>query len=500
MPILILALAGAQGPADADSLGERPQLTEMRVPAGAVTASYSGGSIDVSGLRVEDLIMDHVDPTDVRSHPDAVRAFIRATSGVTLPDLRPQHSADAIGGTLPGTDASHFDEPDPSEETSEPEETGTISHASPGGDLNGDGMEDVLVFELTLPEETIVIRALKGTDGAEIWQRDLDAADAVGFPVGDLTGDGIDDLLLWTFEVLEEAEVEECPDASYCRYQYDASYDWVVGLRSGTDGKRVWATRYAGEDHYLYLHEIEGTPPATYTAREQESYESPNYSVFPYVSGDHDGDSLDDILLESIDIDFLYENEEESTGDVVFQDTGQVSLHGATRAQVTRGRDGTALASRGSEMGPGVALLQPVDDLVGSSAPDLLWEESTVPDSAYSCLTVVAVEDCADDPEEGYALELELVDGNSLEPAWHVSVDGVVDGFSVGLPEDVTGDGVDDVLVFAFVEQEFPFVLRLLSGADGTRAWTRSQRASSDFWEFPVLLEDLTGDGVSDLV
>ncbi|MGH2693085.1 MAG: hypothetical protein ACRDHM_11405, partial [Actinomycetota bacterium] len=42
--------------------------------------------------------------------------------------------------------------------------------------------------------------------------------------------------------------------------------------------------------------------------------------------------------------------------------------------------------------------------------------------------------------------------------------------------------------------------LRLLSGADGTRAWTRSQRASSDFWEFPVLLEDLTGDGVSDLV
>jgi len=499
IPIVILALTGAQGPAAAEDPAERPELPPLRVPANAVSASSSGGTLDVDGsaLRIEDLILEHIDPSDVRTHPDAVRAFIEATSGISLPDLRPEHSSDGDPSFSPAQSRA-FDEP-PSPIPGE-EPTGNVSYPSPGGDLTGDGLADVLVFDVSLPSEKIHVRALAGTDGHQIWQRPLDASDVVGMPVGDLTGDGIDDLLMWTFEVLEETEVDDCPSQSSCRYQYDASYDWIVGLRSGADGKRIWATRYAGEDHYLYDHQVEGTPPVTFTERNEESYLSSNYSVFPYVSGDHDGDGLADLVLESIDIDFLLENTDEVTAGVVHQDTGQIRLHGAARAQVTRGNSGAPLLTRSSEMGPGVALLQPVNDLVGGPAPDLLWEESVLSDNSYSCIRVEAIESCPDEPDRGYAIELDLLDGDTLEPAWQAGVDDIVDGFALALPDDVTGDGVDDVMVMALVEQELPFTLRLLSGADGTELWTREQRPGSHYWEFPVIVEDLTGDATADLV
>lgn len=494
--MILTALAAAPGTAAAEGSPAGSGTADVKVPAGALTATSTGGALQVDGssLRVEDLILENLDPGDVLTHPDSVRAFIEATRGISLPDLRPDHTAESAA---PRAAVAEDDPPPPPGGT---EETGTASYPSPAGDLSGDGLDDVLVFDVHKPDHNIHLRALAGTDGHQIWQRPLDAEDAAGMPVGDLSGDGVDDLLLWTFQVHEESEIEDCQTETYCRYQYDASYDWVVGLRSGANGKRLWATRHAGEDHYVSLHEVEGTPPLTYTVHDQETYVSPNYSVFPYVSGDHDGDGLDDLILESIDIDYLFDNTDDTTADVVHQDTGQIRLHGGARAHVLRGEDGRVLLTRTAEAGPGVALLQPMDDLVGGPAPELLWEESVLPDNSYSCVTIESIESCPDEPDYGYEVELDLIDGDTLQSAWHVNIEDIIDGSSLALPEDLTGDGVDDILILALEEQEFPFELRLLSGADGSEVWRREQRPAAHFWEFPVVFEELNGDGVMDVV
>ncbi|MGH2710756.1 MAG: hypothetical protein ACRDH9_06080 [Actinomycetota bacterium] len=506
--IVILALSWAQGPVAAEPDTDTDlRLPELLLPADAVTATRVDGSLQVRapGLRLEDLLVGSVDPRDVRTHPDVMRAFIEASTGLQLPDLRPDHSSDRASplGARPDLISKRLiADPEDTSGVEGSAESGTILYAMPGGDLNGDGKDDVLIFELTLPEDEMVLRAVRGTNASQLWELDLDAADAIPYPVDDMTGDGIDDLLLYEFHVIEETEVEDCPDELNCHYQYDATYDWIVGLRSGANGKRLWSTAYAGEDHYAFVRETEDSnPPVSQTERYEERYESPNYVVFPNVSGDHDGDGLDDLVLQELDLDFLNEAEYKTTAEVVEEGSGSSHLHTATRATVTRGRDGSRLLTRAMEMGPGVTRLQPVGNLTGTSTPDLLWNEEILGDSSFACLGAAdTVEECTDDPEYDFNINLELLDGDTLASAWDTTIDDIDDGFVVYLGEDLSGDSVDDILAFAFLPQENPYVQRLVSGTDGAILWERTQAADVVYWDFPVAFGELTGDGKTDLV
>jgi hypothetical protein len=476
------------------------------MPPDAVTLTRTDDSLDVAapGLRLTDLIRGSVDPRDARTHPDALRAYIEASTGLQLPDPHPASSPDRSVplGTHP--DVLHdlvAADPGPADEVP-PTETGTMLHASAAGDLSGDGKDDVLILELALPEDVVTLRAVRGTNASELWRLDLDAFDAVPYPVDDMTGDGIDDLLVWEFRLEDESEVEDCPDDLNCHYEYDATYEWVVGLRSGATGKRLWSTAYAGEDHYRYVHETEETVPGVSTTESyEEAYDSPNFLVVPNVSGDHDGDGRDDLVLQELDVDFLAESSVRTTADVVEESAGASHLHTATRATVTRGANGAKLLARTSPMGPGVSRLIPVGNLTGTLAPDLLWQEEISADSAYSCVSLAEeVEDCTDDPETDYSLDLQLLDGATLNTAWQTEFEDVQDGFATYLGEDITGDSVDDILASVYVPGQLPFVLRLISGTDGTVVWERPQAADVVYWDFPVALGELTGDGKTDLV
>jgi hypothetical protein len=498
-----MLLALAQSPASAGDAPAAP-VPHVALPLSAVTATDASGSVEIRapGFRVEDLLRTQINPADVLSLADATRAIIETRGGVELPDLRPEHSAGA------GDTPALWPQAEPEEESQsgnapvEEEASGIASYPSPAGDLTGDGLADIAVFEVDTTNDTLALRAVRGTNGQALWGVDLDnSVDAIAYPVGDATGDGRGDLLMHTLAVTSQSEEEDCePDADHCRRSNEAGFEWTVGLRSGKDGKLLWMKRYPGALSYQYSVEFSEEPLVT-AERFDESFASTNLQVLPYDSGDHDGDGVGDLVIQALDLAWSTTEQEETTATLIEQSTGEVELRSATRAEIVSGPEGSIILTRVAEPGPRIALLEPIANVVGGPAPDLLWEESITPDDAYSCTSIAGeVEQCSDERALSFSLALEAIDGGTLESGWRTTIDDLADGFSWRLGEDLSGDGAEDILVFARTKLERPFILRLFSGRDGAQLWERPQAAGATSWEFPLVTDDLGDGSNADLV
>ena len=415
--------------------------------------------------RLEEL----VDPGNPRSYPDAARELISARMRTHLPDLRPEHSV----------------EPEPP-----PEPTGTFAYSSPGGDLTGDGLADVLVWEITLPRERLVLRALQGTDGQEIWHRSFDgAADAFAFPVDDLTGDGIDDLVVEVFEIVSQRTAEDCPSASNCRAEYETTFAWHVGVRSGHNGSAIWTKRYEGRDFFSHRNESQDLA-VVYDRSFEQKLESSNWLVLTLPSGDHDGDGRNDLVVDGSDFDWHLAQEYHRKA-LITEESAQETTRSSTHAEVVRGTDGHVLAAIETEKSPKVGIPWPVGDMVGDEAPDLLWDSQVIPDINYSCRTVAVVSDCPDS-WTGPTFQVEVLDGRNLNRAWQLVLDDVDLAFSRSLEADISGDGAEDIWMSTsvFDDQGRNSTLRMVSGANGDLLWERE--GGSD-WETPLLAAPLGG-------
>lgn len=90
------------------------------------------------------------------------------------------------------------------------------------GDLSGDGLDDVLLLPpLSFEPKPATITAYRSTDGATLWQRTTGPTNVSALAAGDVTGDKRSDLLLaeWTF---------------------DSTGPVPISLANGADGKTVW--------------------------------------------------------------------------------------------------------------------------------------------------------------------------------------------------------------------------------------------------------------------
>lgn len=416
--------------------------------------------------------------------------------GLRLPDLRPARTASADDRhELPVSRKLRFTrtlDPEPP-----PEPAGTFSYPSPGGDLNGDGLADVLVWEMTLPSEHVTLRALRGTDGTQLWSLPLDAADAFTYPVGDLTGDGIDDLVVEALEVIEERETEDCPSEDDCRYEYEATLAWQVSLRSGADGRSVWTRRYGGRDSYRYRYE-ERNLALLYDYSYEQTIESSNWLILALLSGDHNGDGANDLVVDGEDLDWHVTQEYHRTGAII-DESAEERVRTATRAQVVSGPDGRLLASLETEKANKIGIPWPVGDMVGDKAPDLLWDSAVVPDVSYSCRTIVVTSDCPDS-WAGPTFELNVLDGRDLERAWRKPVEDADMAFIRSVDGDVSGDGAEDIWISTRVFDESGGAssqLRMISGADGRLLW---KHAPGPEWEVPLLVAPLGGAPGSDVL
>lgn len=459
-------------------------------------------------MRIEDVLRESVDPTDARTLMDAVRLEIEADSGVRLPDLRPAHTRDPRSPfqVIPSGDAPETVE-GAAEAEAEEEPAGIHTHASPADDLDGDGLADMLIFEYEMPEETVQLHAVRGTNGSEIWAIEMSSVvDAIGWSIPDATGDGIGDFVLAGLTIHAESFEEDCPEDSfdYCRVDYAAEYTWLSGVLSGADGEVVWFRSTPGEETYHFLYE-NSQDTATGEIRYEERLSSTNISVFPSVIAEAGADATHDVVLESIDLDYdIAQNVDRTL--VLAEDTGHFQVQSQTRAEVIDGSTGEVLLSRSSDPAATIAELFSAGQLVGDETEDLLWREVIYTPETYECLRVASLESCSDEREFAVGYSMEGIDGRSMETAWRTPLDNDL-AIPVPLGADMTSDGSDDLAILTRdIEEdgvnppEERLGLRMVSGRDGSSLWEREQAADAHFFEFPMVIDHYGGGAGEDLL
>lgn len=350
------------------------------------------------------------------------------------------------------------------------------------GDFDGDGLQDVL----TVAEgEDLALVALRGLDGAPIWRAPLDTT-TLGWPAGDLTGDGTDDLFSLEYHWLDSSWSEDC-DLDRCHYEANERWTWELSARSGADGGLLWVESGDGG----YDHEYEETF-ADGGYEYSEDLAAQDLAGWPWPGGDVDGDGGLDVVLNTIDLTAAYRGSYRETALLLGHESGSSMLEATTVAQVVRGADGDVVLEQRTATGPGISLLERAGDATADGVEDLLWTGFETTNDSYDCETAWVVQVCSDEREDRTeTVVVELVDGATLDTAWTVrhEVDPWWGGGAAALLADLDGVPGDDVLVRAMPEApeatllggpldpdgdpwDDQSVLHLLSGPDGATAWT----------------------------
>ena len=378
-------------------------------------------------------------------------------------------------------------------------ESGTISSSVPAGDLDGDGAEDLVVLSEDLATESVSVQARRGVDGAVLWEQASGQNGLLAWPLGsDVDGDGVDDLSLDGLTIHTEEVVEECEefdDEEYCwPVEYRATFTWTIGVASGADGSALWTRDFAGDiDEALTYESTDHT--VYYESTDRYELTSTNLYVIPMTAGDLDGNG-EDLVVDAVDLDVV-EEWASTEAFPLWVDEGSLQIRAATRADVADAATGAVRQTLTDAAPERISFLSPVDDMVGGSGPDLLWDRIIAPDQTYQCVTADVFVDyvgaCPDELEGGWALGVELLDGATLAPAWSSTIAG--GEFVFGLGGDLSGDGTGDLMVLGFAEDGY--TTSVLSGKDGAALWTQT---SPDDWFYPTVLAPLDAVAGVDLV
>ncbi|KAB3541840.1 MAG: hypothetical protein C5617_009060, partial [ANME-2 cluster archaeon] len=132
----------------------------------------------------------------------------------------------------------------------------TFTYGTTTGDLNGDCIDDVLVFSGTYNSTTYAytfesVSAVNG-DGAELWIQSIiyEAGcleDIPAYPVGDLDGDNKDDVIVESRSY--DTVADECTVSVYAKGGYDGHQFWNQSVTGdGEYGAYMWASAYCDLD------------------------------------------------------------------------------------------------------------------------------------------------------------------------------------------------------------------------------------------------------------
>jgi hypothetical protein len=348
-----------------------------------------------------------------------------------------------------------------------PPATSTDRYGLPAGDLTGDGLDDVMSLEITFNNGDfslvgIALRGIRGTDASQLWSLDLsDLYDGIVLPAGDVTGDGAGDVLLVELYLDSGQPLGGCAFVA-CAIAGIFRYHWVVRIVSGDDGVQAWARTFNGESTEAFALAF-----GLVAIAEVEAVTATNAVVFPSLAADHDGDGAPDLVLNAYDVTQLFG----------FQDAGFVA--GAllleniaffkTHAEVVKGTTGDPLMVRDTDYLPGGASLTPVGQAVGSATGDLLWQSAEDIALPLACVFAIVTVECAEN--EHSTVDVEMIDGSGFGSAWTSTIDDpdVRQAYLTPAGADLTGDARSDVLLLEFTESG----LRqgVVSGANGVQAW-----------------------------
>lgn len=382
------------------------------------------------------------------------------------------------------------------------------------GDVDGDGLDDVLTFEdeSTFTDEggyssRTLVRARKGTDGSVLWSTRSflfgasgDLALLPGFEfaglfilVGDVLEGDAQEIVVYEIALRETWPVSDAPVMQR------------LTVLSTADGRERWAVELPGRITSVGAGLPLGGGRAALERQENIVY---GISSIGDVTGDGEGDlfvsSFDSFEVASTAVRRL---EVDNLGRVLSSETGEVARSVATSS------DGEWQE------------LWPAPDLTGDGEQDLLlltpstltatsfdattehWQSSVKEDTYVFLYTddvtaeappdVVVVGFSFDDAAETFAERISVYAGATGVRAWSRRTRGVfLDG------GELSGGGAgQDFYEFDWLD-DATLRVRAVSGADGNDLWQQTEIATSDLGEADMLAGypvDLTGDGARDL-
>ena len=339
---------------------------------------------------------------------------------------------------------------------------GSVAAAVGAGDVDGDGLADVGVLEIDVQTwKHLSLRAHSGGDGVELWRLELGERATAAFAEDDLNGDGHDDVVVFEvtrYDVLEE----DCPEDQWSCNRFLAEFSWQVTVASGRDLSPLWSRTYTGG-----VDELDSRQTATPPERPQYRYDVRNGWVVPSVVARTDGPA---VLLDRVD---LSDRTTETDGAVPLLTFARSTTSRSTHQLSVVGGDGTDLAVTDIGPAPGFAFVQAVPDLDGDGADEVLVEEFVQNDVTHACTDLVVTQDCVGD-DRAFAHAAAVLDGRTLQRRWTHSADewyGYTYALGADVNGDGVGDVVHRWFHFGLTAGSDQGWTAVVSGSDGRTLW-----------------------------
>lgn len=357
------------------------------------------------------------------------------------------------------------------------------------GDLSGDGLDDVVRWSSRTrgnTDDETTVEAVRGSDGTTVWQVAVDVGQGgIGVAlqaVGDNTGDGLADVLISTQEYEEQTE-SPC-DADGCRYS--STFTWRMRLHDGASGDVVWEQAYAGSEEF------------------EDFYDGQDYRYLSRtVNGlvpfqplqDVTDDGIGDFLVTLTTEEFREQSVTEGSYPGPVTQTSTASGTATTRLQILDGRDASLVEEFVKPEGPEVLSGRPVPDLSGDGVSDVLVTRRSLDTYQQTCVTEGTQRSCTEEGTRG-GLAVSLRSAPDLELQWSADYPFAFGGASS--PGDLTGDGVRDVIVDAY-SPVGDAILVVLDGSGGGEVWDQVA-AENSYGSGVVAITPIQADGALDLI
>lgn len=341
--------------------------------------------------------------------------------------------------------------------------------ASPTVDVDGDGADEVWVTRSGY-ERRGQAQLVDGASGEVLWARpDLWSA-ATPRLVGDVTGDGVADLIVLTGEVLDIVDVDE-EEGGLTRVGVEVVLETGVEVVSGATGVRLWAQH--DEETFGLAFRFTESPTEWWFGLE---IRLENTLLDPHALPEAGANG--EVVMQRVDQHVISEvggrgayvwGTEAPVSGVTVTDRARLLFEGASRASLVDAGDGGLQRVRELVTGEQVGFF---DVVANGSDPEsmLLWSVYTVPDQHIECVEILCVD--ALEPNMSVALTAEDLQGTvQWESSYHDRYD-----ISVRATEDLLGDGRGELLVVDVVPDGDGHAteVAVVDAASGVERWRSS--------------------------
>ncbi|KAF5430913.1 PKD repeat-containing protein [Candidatus Methanophagaceae archaeon] len=363
----------------------------------------------------------------------------------------------------------------------------------PSGDLDGDGLNDVIIAETVYEAgaETAKVIAKKGRDGTQLWVETVTASgkdncDILAFPVGDLDGDELTDV------IVTESKYDETTNTTVAR----------VIAKQGSNGTQMWeeSVNAAGKDNCdmdaLPVGDLDGDELADVIVTESKYDETTNTTVARVIA--KQGSNGTQMWEESVnatgkdncdlDVDWAGNLDGDGLNDVIVNEIKYDGTTETARVIAKQGSNGTHLWEESvNAAGNDICNIFAVyaGDLDGDGLDDVIVSEFKGNEMTFMMIYRIIAKK-----------------GNTGAHMWEESVTGMAPAIYALPIGDLDGDGLNDVIVSEIKYDETTFMpiasVIAKKGKTGAHMWEVAVTGAAFIYASPA--GDLDGDGLNDVI